>query len=221
MAQQIVDGASPSLDAFWMPFNDNRAFKKTPRLLVSAKDMHYNASDGRRLLDGTAGLWCVNAGHGRERITAALQAQAAELCFAPTFQLGHPLAFELAERLAAVMPATLDRVFFTNSGSESADTALKIALAYHKANGEAGWTPRALWCCCVDSNRISHHFKNQCADCYHIIIVWRSQTVAWRPSRWPRRRVHKSDTDRANHPSAQTYLARAHASPARPRYPSS
>jgi beta-alanine--pyruvate transaminase len=125
-----------SLDALWMPFTANRAFKRAPRLLVSAKDMHYVAADGRRILDGTAGLWCVNAGHGREPIVSAIAAQAAELDFAPGFQMAHPLSFQLAERLGAMLPDGIDRVFFTNSGSEAVDTALKIALAYHQARGE-------------------------------------------------------------------------------------
>ena len=123
---------------FWMPFTDNRYFKSHPRLLERAEGMHYYTPDGRRLLDATAGLWCVNAGHGQAKITAAIQAQAAKLDFAPTFQLGHPLPFELASRVAGIMPAGLDRIFFTNSGSESADTALKMALAYHRARGDAG-----------------------------------------------------------------------------------
>ena len=130
------DGAAPSLDAHWMPFTANRAFKQAPRLLVAAKDMHFTAADGRRILDGTAGLWCVNAGHCREPIAGAIAAQAARLDYAPGFQMGHPLAFELAERLAAMLPAGLDRVFFANSGSEAVDTALKMALAYHRARGE-------------------------------------------------------------------------------------
>ncbi len=123
-------------DAFWMPFTDNRAFKSNPRLLASAKGMHYLTPDGGRLLDATSGLWCVNAGHGRAKITEAIQAQAAALDFAPTFQLAHPLAFEAATRLAAIMPVGLDRIFFTNSGSESADTALKMALAYQRSIGQ-------------------------------------------------------------------------------------
>jgi len=125
-----------TLDALWMPFTANRAFKRAPRLLVSAKEMHYTTSDGRQVLDGVAGLWCVNAGHCREPIVAAIRAEAGTLDFAPGFQMGHPLAFELATRLAAIMPADLDHVFFTNSGSEAVDTALKIALAYHHARGE-------------------------------------------------------------------------------------
>ncbi len=128
------------LSAFWMPFTANRAFKAAPRLMKSAKDMHYTSEDGRQILDGTAGLWCVNAGHCRPQIVEAIQKTAAEMDFGPTFQLGHPLAFELATRLGAIMPPEMDRIFFTNSGSESVDSALKIALAYHRARGEAGRT---------------------------------------------------------------------------------
>ena len=128
----------PGLGAFWMPFTDNRAFKATPRLFTEAEGMYYRTADGRQVLDGTAGLWCVNAGHGRKPIVEAIQRQAATMDFAPTFQLGHPKAFELAERLGAITPPGLDRIFFTNSGSEAVDTALKIALAYHRANGEGG-----------------------------------------------------------------------------------
>ena len=124
------------LAAFWMPFTANRAYKAAPRMLSSAKDMHYSSSDGRTILDGTAGLWCVNAGHCRAPIVEAIRKTAGELDFGPTFQLAHPLAFELAARVAALMPETIDRVFFTNSGSESVDTALKIALAYQRARGE-------------------------------------------------------------------------------------
>lgn len=124
------------LAAFWMPFTANRAFKATPRLLASASDMHYTSSDGRKILDATAGLWCVNAGHCRPTIVEAIRKTAGEMDFGPTFQLGHPLAFELASRIGAIMPDGLDRIFFTNSGSESVDTALKIALAYQRARGE-------------------------------------------------------------------------------------
>ena len=124
------------LAAFWMPFTANRAFKANPRLLSAAKDMHYTSSDGRQILDGTAGLWCVNAGHCRASIVEAIRKTAGEMDFGPTFQLAHPLAFELASRVAALMPEGLDRIFFTNSGSESVDTALKIALAYQRARGE-------------------------------------------------------------------------------------
>jgi beta-alanine--pyruvate transaminase len=127
---------SPSLDELWMPFTANRAFKRAPRMLVAAKDMHYTTADGREILDGTAGLWCVNAGHCRESITAAIREQAGVMDYAPPFQMGHPLAFELAQRLTGILPSGLDRVFFGNSGSEAVDTALKIALAYWQAKGE-------------------------------------------------------------------------------------
>jgi beta-alanine--pyruvate transaminase len=120
-----------------MPFTANRAFKKRPRLIVGAKDMHYVASDGRKLIDGSAGLWCTNAGHNREPIIVAIQREAATLDYAPTFQFGHPKAFELASRIAALAPGDLDHVFFCNSGSEAVDTALKIALAYHNVRGNA------------------------------------------------------------------------------------
>jgi beta-alanine--pyruvate transaminase len=126
-----------NLDAFWMPFSDNRHFKSNPRLLARAEGMSYFTPEGREVLDGTAGLWCCNAGHGRREITEAIQKQAAVMDFAPTFQLGHPIAFEAAARVAEMTPDGMDRVFLTNSGSESADTALKIALAYHKARGES------------------------------------------------------------------------------------
>src|SRR6202051_3670454 len=125
-----------SLDAFWMPFTANRQFKAEPRLIASAKGMHYTTVDGRKVIDGSAGQWCVNAGHGRREIADAVQRQLMTLDYAPSFQIGHPLAFEFAEKLAAIAPAGLDRVFFTNSGSESVDTALKIALAYHRSAGQ-------------------------------------------------------------------------------------
>ena len=124
------------LSAFWMPFTANRQFKKAPRMLVGAKDMHYTTSDGREVLDGTAGLWCCNAGHCRPKIVEAIQKQAGELDYAPAFQMGHPRAFELATALRDIAPEGMDHVFFTNSGSESVETALKIALAYHRARGE-------------------------------------------------------------------------------------
>jgi beta-alanine--pyruvate transaminase len=127
---------TPDLSHFWMPFTANRRFKEAPRLLESAKGMYYTTVDGRQVLDGTAGLWCVNAGHGREEIVQAVAAQMSKMDFAPTFQMGHPLAFEAASKVAELMPAGLDRIFFTNSGSESVDTALKIVLAYHRARGE-------------------------------------------------------------------------------------
>ena len=124
------------LSAWWMPFTANRQFKSAPRLFASASGMTYRMADGQAVLDGTAGLWCVNAGHGRPEIADAVHHQLMELDYAPPFQLGHSLAFELAARLAKLAPAGLDRVFFTNSGSESVETALKIAFAYHRARGE-------------------------------------------------------------------------------------
>ncbi len=124
------------LSAFWMPFSANRQFKKAPRMFVSASGMYYTTADGRQVLDATAGLWCVNAGHCRPRITEAIQQQAGELDYAPAFQIGHPKAFELANQLSAIAPEGLDHVFFTNSGSESVETALKIALAYHRVSGQ-------------------------------------------------------------------------------------
>jgi beta-alanine--pyruvate transaminase len=128
------------LNAFWMPFTANRQFKKQPRMFVGAKDMHYTTADGREVLDGTAGLWCCNAGHCRPKITEAIQKQSAELDYAPAFQMGHPKAFQLATRLTDISPKGMDHVFFTNSGSESVDTALKIALAYQRVKGEASRT---------------------------------------------------------------------------------
>ena len=130
--------ASLEQAAFWMPFTANRQFKKTPRLLARAEGMFYWTPDGRQVLDGTSGLWCVNAGHCRPKIVEAVQRQVATMDFAPTFQMGHPVVFEFAERLAEIAPQGFSKVFFTNSGSESADTALKIALAYHRARGDAG-----------------------------------------------------------------------------------
>ena len=132
--------APNDLSAFWMPFTANRQFKQSPRMLAGAKDMHYTTTDGRKVLDGTAGLWCVNAGHCRPRITEAIQRQAAELDYAPAFQMGHPIVFELANRLVDIAPDGMDHVFFTNSGSESVDTALKIALAYQRMKGEGSRT---------------------------------------------------------------------------------
>jgi beta-alanine--pyruvate transaminase len=126
------------MDSFWLPFTPNRQFKSQPRLFVAAEGMHYVTQDGRRILDAMAGLWCVNAGHGQRRIVEAIQAQAATLDFVSSFQMSHPAAFEVAKRIAAIAPAGLDHVFFTGSGSESVDTALKIARAYHRARGEGG-----------------------------------------------------------------------------------
>lgn len=126
-----------ALEAFWMPFTANRQFKDQPRLLARAEGMHYWTPEGRKVLDGCAGLWCVNAGHGRKEITAAVAEQLTTLDYAPTFQMGHPIGFELANRLVKLTPGDLNHVFFTNSGSESVDTALKIALAYHRVKGDA------------------------------------------------------------------------------------
>jgi beta-alanine--pyruvate transaminase len=128
------------LRAFWMPFTANRQFKENPRMLVAADGMYYTSADGRQILDGTAGLWCCNAGHNRPRIVEAIQKQAAELDYAPAFQMGHPKAFELANRLVDIAPKGMDHVFFTNSGSESVETALKIAIAYHRVRGEGART---------------------------------------------------------------------------------
>ncbi len=125
------------LAAFWMPYSANRQFKKAPRLFVAAERMHYTTDDGRKVLDGTSGLWCVNAGHCRPKIVEAIQKQAATLDFAGTFQMGHTRAFECASRLINIAPPGFDQVFFTNSGSESVETALKMALAYHRAKGNA------------------------------------------------------------------------------------
>lgn len=134
---QALATSSPSgMDAFWMPFTANRQFKQKARMLVSAAGMYYQSVDGREILDGTGGLWCCNAGHSRERVIAAVSQQIRTMDFAPTFQMGHPLPFVLAERLAEIAPAPLKHAFFTNSGSESVDTALKIALAYHRVRGE-------------------------------------------------------------------------------------
>src|SRR2546430_13479954 len=131
---EFVAGLEQS--AFWMPYTANRQFKKAPRLLARAEGMYYWTLEGRQVLDGCAGLWCVNAGHSRPKIVEAVRRQVATMDFAPTFQMGHPIAFEFADRLARIAPPGLSRVFFTNSGSEAVDTALKIALAYHRARGE-------------------------------------------------------------------------------------
>ncbi len=140
-----LDRTSPpnvpnDLNAFWMPFTANRQFKQAPRMFVAAKDMHYTTADGRQVLDGTAGLWCCNAGHCRPKITEAIQKQASELDYAPAFQMGHPIAFELANRIIDIAPKGMEHVFYTNSGSESVETALKMAIAYHRARGEGSRT---------------------------------------------------------------------------------
>jgi beta-alanine--pyruvate transaminase len=124
------------LDAYWMGFTPNRAFKKNPRMFVAADGMYYTTHEGQKVMDGISGLWCCNAGHGQPRIIKAIQAQVEELDYSPGFQMGHPKAFELANRLKSIMPGDLNHVFFVNSGSESVETALKIAIAYHRARGE-------------------------------------------------------------------------------------
>ena len=140
LMQAAEISGSAAMSAYWMPFTANRQFKKAPRLLVKAEGMHYQDADGRQVLDGVAGLWCVNAGHARPRIVKAIQDQAAEMDFAPPFQMGHPKAFELAERVAALAPEGMNKVFFAGSGSEAVETALKMALAYHRVRGEASRT---------------------------------------------------------------------------------
>lgn len=136
LAQSAASLSRPDLEAFWMPFTANRQFKDNPRLFVAAKDMHYTTIDGRQVLDGTAGLWCVNAGHCRSQIVEAIHQQVSTMDYAPAFQMGHPAAFQLASRLAQMAPGNLNHVFFANSGSEAVDSALKIAIAYHRATGQ-------------------------------------------------------------------------------------
>ena len=136
----VAPSSRNELEAFWMPFTANRQFKAKPRLLAKAQGMHYWTADGRQILDAVAGLWCVNAGHGRRELTEAVAAQLETMDYAPPFQMAHPAAFELANQLVKITPEGLDHVFFTNSGSESVDTALKIALAYHRVRGEGGRT---------------------------------------------------------------------------------
>lgn len=132
----MTEAIPNDLSSYWMPFTANRQFKSDPRMLVAADGMYYTSHDDRQILDGTAGLWCCNAGHKRPKIIKAVQKQMETMDYAPAFQMGHPAQFELANRLVAIMPGDLNHVFYTNSGSESVDTALKIALAYHRANGE-------------------------------------------------------------------------------------
>ena len=129
-----------NLESLWMPFTPNKSFKKDPRIIVGAKDMHFISDDGRDILDATAGLWCVNAGHGRKKIQDAVYNQIGELDYSPPFQFGHPKQFELANRLAEMFPEKMNHVFFSNSGSEAVDSALKIALAYQRARGKASKT---------------------------------------------------------------------------------
>jgi len=132
----IPENTVGDLNSYWMPFTANRQFKSNPRLIVGADGMYFKTADGRDVLDGIAGLWCCNAGHNRPKIVEAIQKQASELDYSPAFQMGHPKQFELAERLANLMPGDLNKIFFTNSGSESVETALKMAIAYHRARGE-------------------------------------------------------------------------------------
>ena len=135
----MTDARLPnSLDAFWMPFTPNRAFKADPRMVSRAEGMFYYTPDGRAVLDGTSGLWCVAAGHNQPKIVEAIRKAAGELDYAGSFNMGHPTAFEFASRLSGILPDGMDRIFFTNSGSESVDTALKIALAYQVARGKPG-----------------------------------------------------------------------------------
>ncbi len=137
----MAETARPNdLDSYWMPFTANRQFKAKPRLMAAAEGMYYRSADGRKILDGTAGLWCVNAGHGRREIAEAVQRQLLTLDYAPAFQMAHPAIFEVASRIAALLPGDLDHVFFGNSGSEAVETALKIALAYHRARGDGART---------------------------------------------------------------------------------
>jgi beta-alanine--pyruvate transaminase len=139
-ATPATSKAAQRMDAFWMPFTANRQFKQAPRMLAKASGMHYWTPEGRQILDGIAGLWCVNAGHARPKIVSAIANQAAEMDFAPPFNMGHPKAFELAERLVEITPAGLGKVFYTNSGSEAVETALKIAIGYHRARGDSART---------------------------------------------------------------------------------
>ena len=139
-AAKASSAPQQAMDAYWMPFTANRQFKQAPRMLAKSSGMHYWTPEGRQILDGIAGLWCVNAGHARTKITQAIAEQTAEMDFAPPFNMGHPKAFELAERLVELTPAGLNRVFFTNSGSESVETALKMAIGYHRARGEGSRT---------------------------------------------------------------------------------
>ncbi|MFQ5468142.1 MAG: aminotransferase class III-fold pyridoxal phosphate-dependent enzyme, partial [Kiloniellaceae bacterium] len=125
-----------SLEQHWMPFTANRHFKANPRLIVAAEGMYYTTHKGDKVLDGSSGLFCVAAGHGRREIAEAVHKTLLEMDYAPPFQFGHPASFELARRIAALTPGDLDHVFFTNSGSEAVESALKIALAYHRARGE-------------------------------------------------------------------------------------
>jgi beta-alanine--pyruvate transaminase len=140
MEKCMNESRPASMSSFWMPFTNNRDFKANPRLLVSAEGMYYTDVDGNKVLDGTAGLWCVPCGHAQPRIVSAVREMVGQLDFAPTFQMGHPAAFDLAEQLMEYTGHKFGHVFYTNSGSEAVDTALKIALAYHRARGEGSRT---------------------------------------------------------------------------------
>ena len=158
------------LAAHWMPFTANRAFKKQPRLLAGAKDMHYITVDGRKIIDAASGMWCTNAGHGRTQISSAIAKMAETLDYAPPFQFGIPQAFELASRIADLAPDGLDHVFFCNSGSEAADTALKIALAYHQLNGQGSRTRligRVRGYHGVGFGHVSRRHRQQPQDLWH------------------------------------------------------
>lgn len=143
------------LDAHFMPFTAQKSFKKKPRMITGAKGMYYYSDDGREMLDASAGLWCVNAGHSHPKIVEAIQKQAASLDYAPNFSFGHPLAFQAASRLVAEMPGDIEHVFFSNSGSEAVDTAVKIALAYWRARGKAAKTK-------IISRERAYHGVNIC-----------------------------------------------------------
>jgi len=125
-----------NLDNFWIPFTANNAFKAEPRLLVEANGMYYTSDDDKKILDGIAGMWCCNAGHCHPHIVKAVQDQIATMDYATAFNMSHPKAFELAEKISQLTPEGLDRIFFGNSGSEAVDTALKVAVAYHVSRGE-------------------------------------------------------------------------------------
>lgn len=135
MSQEALAKAN-NLEAFWMPFTANKTFKSDPRLIDRAEGMKYFTTEGQELLDSAAGLWCCNAGHAHPKIVEAIRAQAGEVDYVPHFQMGHPKSFAFAAKLATMLPGDLNHVFFTNSGSEACDTALKIAIAYHRINGE-------------------------------------------------------------------------------------
>lgn len=160
MSSAVKPAASPALkpndlEAHFMPYTPQRAFKKKPRMLTGAKGMYYYADDGRELLDASAGLWCVNAGHNHPKIVEAIRAQAGVLDYAPNFAFGHPLAFQAASRLCAEMPGDIDHVFFSNSGSEAVDTAVKIALAYWRMKGKPAKTK-------IISRERAYHGVNIC-----------------------------------------------------------